>query len=332
MKTNFTLCLILFVATAIFSQKKYRYFETVSVIEGKYRMCNAHRFQDVKTMIELNNWSAIKNIYPKIKKKDLRKLQKLSAQVHSIPVENWGDAGANMVENEDTTRNKFTRTYFILRGNKLQLKGAFTIIVEKEKPYFLDTIIFHKNFPFDKKVEHDLEISNWQPYPPFPFYGCKTIGDPDYFGIHYDENQRPILKVNFSFDHPTYYDFKFPDYLIAEQLDLPIHLSNALIINPTDSLVSFKRFQGFEKLLLFLANSSFLMGDLVENTSIEQLIITLQPTVTRFLVPSDLLKMKNLKKIKIRGKAIVEIPSAYFEANCPVQVETSPVITRSVKY
>lgn len=317
--------LLLFVNCYIFGQSEYRYFE---VINGDEKACAKIRFLEVTEMIQKQDFTLLNYIYPKISEQSQEELEKISNRIKLYKNENqlrYPGGGAARILCESC--ENLSISFLVYQQNEQVIDDLISLKlkIEKEHPFFIDTIIFSDTLILPNEIRENLQVKHIKSYPPLDWASPDCFGQQLNFHLELDENKNPYLNaMNYG-----YFLKKYPEVTKkAEKMNLPIKASIICHERLMDCTVDLDSVQErrIEELSLGIYAPMEFPKPLLSIKKIEKLNFAFYGrNINRFIIPDGILQMKSLTTISFEGPedkvVIVELPQLLYDQKCEIQLK-----------
>lgn len=274
----------------LYSQASYFHF---TIIEGKDVRCPAVYFNKIvyPEMNELNLY-LLDFAYPKVKQQKLSEISSFVKKINAFDIEEWGNAGQALVSNSDTTKVRFTKIFFSRKGKKIDKLGAFTMVVERDFPYLIDTIIISDSFELPKSIKKDFLKGNFIKFPPVHIYqgACDDILS------KFNVNENGKREIHISYPR-FYFDSKPNAVKQLNAFKLPIKNQNGFIGDIDDFDVIPERFKGYKGISLQLSKEFACPPQFKELKELKVMHFHLEKGLKKFTLPECLNEYPSLESV-----------------------------------
>lgn len=316
--------LFLFMTIGINAQVEYRYFE---VLSGEESSCARVRFLELKTMIQSQDFTLLKYIYPKLDSSKIGELKKLAINYNIYDSKGLLNSGAARKEQYDYNRTQISYlTYSRLNSENIDLQ-MLMLSIENKPPFFIDTIIVGNTLQLSSIVREDLSISNIKPYRPLrPVSPISCFGEWPNFKLKLDDNNNPYLDgLKYGDYHKEDLDFLFA----AEEMNVPIKVKIDCTENDLDCLWKIDSLANIIELTLMIDTITRIPQSLLDASNIEKLtfiaIRSAESKILKFSISEDVLRMKSLRKICFIGARnrlfVVVFSDVFKRENAQIEIE-----------
>lgn len=313
MKT-ISILLLFFVSNFVFGQVEYRYFETINGEEE----CARLRYFEVNKMIRNQDFTLLKYIYPKLNNKILKELEKVSKKINDF-YKPFGNSGAERRPSTDSKKLRISFLVYEQKGIEINDLISLEFKIEKEPPFFIDTIIIGDSLILSDQVRGNLQMKNIIPYPPLSPYFYNCFGHESNFELGLDKNKQPYL-------YSRGYEYLFknhPDFIdAAEKMNVPISTDIRLAKSNINTISSLGKLNNLKWVTIRIGETDSFPSEILGNQTIEDVNFYFYgDRIKTFVLPDDITSMQKLKTISFTGDAKVKLPEFLYRPDNKIRIK-----------